>query len=84
MTKKNNILSPNKYPINKLTLIIYIAKGNNILNPIQRAQTNNKLTIGSSPNKQYAIDIIQISQLNHQMQYDHKPKLTNFKLIRQQ
>ena len=60
-----------------------MAKGNNIPNPIQQAQTHIQLTIDPSPNKQYAIDIIQISQINHQMQFNHKPKLTNFKLIYQ-
>ena len=63
---------------------MYMTKENNISSSIQLAQTNNKLIIGSILNKQYAIDMIQISQINHQMQYNHKLKLTNFKLIHQQ
>ena len=44
-----------------------MVKGNNIPISIQQAQTNNKLTISPSPNKQYEIDTIQISQINDQI-----------------
>ena len=73
-TNFTHIVGPKFTSIKKLTLIIHMIKENNISSPIQQAQTHNQLTIDPSSNKQYAIDIIQISQINHQMQYNNKSK----------
>ena len=66
-TNLTHIVGQKFISINKPTSIIYMVKGNNISSPIQQAQTNNKLTISPSPNKQYEIYTIQISQINHQI-----------------